>query len=185
MRGAVLQADYSLRLLAEMGVDVYLPRGTQGAAAQAPQASGADPASRPVPEFAVPDGDHVTAAAGEQTAAASLAVELSAEIILLHARGAAARVLADVERSVRMMGWTVLIADAPELAAGAQVRALVVLGESLARELGAALPAQRQRAIEWIVAADPAVLARSAAAKRALWGEFKRVARVLADPARQ
>ena len=179
----MLQADYSLRLLAEMGVDVYLPRRAQAGAAEDPPVAGSDIAPRSVPMSAPLDVRHDAAAAGEQADAASLCVENTAEIILLHARGAGARVLADVERSVRMMGWSVRLTDASELAAGLQVRALVVLGEPLARELGAALPAQRQRAVEWIVAAEPVALARSAAAKRALWGEFKRIARVLASPA--
>jgi hypothetical protein len=57
---------------------------------------------------------------------------------------------------------------------------LVVFGESLAREIGAALPAGRQQSMGWVGAAEPAEIAGDVAAKRALWGELKRLARALA-----
>ncbi|MCB1571249.1 MAG: hypothetical protein KDI72_09475, partial [Xanthomonadales bacterium] len=63
-------------------------------------------------------------------------------------------------------------------------RGLIVLGERLARELGAALPAQRQNEIAWVVAAAATTLAGDAAAKQALWGEIKRLARQFARAAR-
>jgi hypothetical protein len=59
---------------------------------------------------------------------------------------------------------------------------LVVFGASLAREIGAALPAGHQQAIEWVGAAEPADIAGKVAAKRALWSELKRLARALARP---
>lgn len=59
---------------------------------------------------------------------------------------------------------------------------LVVFGASLARETGAALPADRRKSIAWVVAAEPAEIAGSVAAKRALWGELKRLSRALARP---
>ena len=46
-----------------------------------------------------------------------------------------------------------------------------------ARSLGASLPAQRQAALDWVIAADAEALARDAMGKRALWGEVKRLAR--------
>lgn len=57
---------------------------------------------------------------------------------------------------------------------------LVVFGESLAREIGAALPAGRQQSMGWVGAAEPAEIAGNVAAKRALWSELKRLARGLA-----
>ena len=59
----------------------------------------------------------------------------------------------------------------------AAAHSLIVLGQSLARSLGAEMPAQRQNEISWIISHEPKVLAQSADAKRALWGEIKRLAR--------
>jgi hypothetical protein len=57
---------------------------------------------------------------------------------------------------------------------------LVVFGASLAREIGATMPAERRKSIMWTHAAEPGEIAGSVAAKRALWSELKRVARALA-----
>ncbi len=57
---------------------------------------------------------------------------------------------------------------------------LVVFGESLAREIGAALPPGRKESMGWVGAAEPAEITGSVAAKRALWSELKRLARALA-----
>jgi hypothetical protein len=57
---------------------------------------------------------------------------------------------------------------------------LVVFGASLAREVGAAVPAERRKSIGWVGAAEPAEIAGNVAAKRALWSELKRLARALA-----
>ena len=59
---------------------------------------------------------------------------------------------------------------------------LVVFGASLAREMGAALPAGHAQSIEWVGAAEPAEIAGKGAAKRALWSELKRLVRALARP---
>lgn len=57
---------------------------------------------------------------------------------------------------------------------------LVVFGAALAREIGAAVPAERQKSIGWAGVAEPAEIAGNVAAKRALWSELKRLARALA-----
>ena len=42
--------------------------------------------------------------------------------------------------------------------------------------------AERRKSIEWVGAAEPADVAGSVAAKRALWSELKRLARALSNP---
>jgi DNA polymerase III psi subunit len=54
---------------------------------------------------------------------------------------------------------------------------LVVFGESLAREIGAAVPAERQKSIVWAGVGEPAEIVGNVAAKRALWSELRRLAR--------
>lgn len=145
--------DHGLRLLAEMGIDVYLPRaeaGAQGAAAPA----------------------DARAAGNADTTSAS-----QADILLLGHEGLAGKLLTDLLRAARMAGLAVAPGDAKSVGAVASARGLIVLGDRLARELGAAMPAQRQNAIDWVTAATPAELARSTPARRALWGEIKRLSR--------
>jgi hypothetical protein len=153
--------DYSLRLLAEIGVDMYLPREAAAIVA---------------------GGDQMPSA-GPQAAPASAAIELpkptaqSSDLMILCNQGDHDRLLADLLRGVRMAGLDAAMADAGQAASIAHARGLLVLGESLARSLGAEMPAQRQNEIAWIVTHEPKALAQSAEAKRALWGEIKRLSR--------
>ena len=55
-----------------------------------------------------------------------------------------------------------------------------MFGAALAREIGAAVPAERQKSIGWVGVAEPAEIAGNVAAKRALWSELKRLAHALA-----
>jgi hypothetical protein len=73
--------------------------------------------------------------------------------------------------------------DAAVVSDGARIgeaAGIVVFGAALAREVGASLPAARRQTIAWAGVAEPAEIAGKAAAKRALWGELKRLARSLA-----
>jgi hypothetical protein len=153
--------DYGLRLLAEMGIEVYLPRADT-AARGADAALPAENPSHAAPSAATPRA--VRSAHGD--------------IFLLGHESAAKTMLADLLRATRLLGLEVAPGDAKSADSLAHARGLIVLGETLARDLGASLPAQRQNAIDWVVVATPADLARSAAARRALWGEIKRLARV-------
>ena len=154
--------EYGLRLLAEIGVEVYLPRAI----------AGAQPASDPT----------APAPALAGTAAAHAPVAAS-DILIVGHEAAPPRFLADLLRACRLAGLAVQGSHAG-VGEIADARGLIVLGERLARELGAALPAQRQNEIAWVVAAAATTLAGDAAAKQALWGEIKRLARQFARAAR-
>ncbi|MGB0135020.1 hypothetical protein [Dokdonella sp.] len=155
--------EYGLRLLSEIGVDVYAPRV---AAAPTPAGSGQ------VAEFDVAESRHQSAAR-------------SAEVLILGSAAATSRMLADLQRAFRVAGLRVGVADARDDASLADARSLVVLGESLARELGARMPAQQHKAINWIITSEPQALAASASAKQGLWGEIKRLSRSLRAGASQ
>jgi hypothetical protein len=57
---------------------------------------------------------------------------------------------------------------------------LVVFGEPLAREIGAALPAERRKSLAWAGVEEPAEISGKVTAKRALWSELRRLVRALA-----
>lgn len=149
--------DQDLRRLAEIGIDVYLPRG----ASPGPQAS---LAHEPVAVAPTPVGGVLLLADAS------------------NARGAA--VLAGVARALAFARVDCVQAGSADEAALAVARALVAFGDAQARAAGAALSAQRQREIGWVVAAEPAALAGDARAKRALWSELKRVVRPLRPASR-
>lgn len=136
--------DHGLRLLAEIGVDVYLPR--HAAPGPGVVADGAAPAA----------------------------------VAFVAAHGQGRNLRGHVLLALRATGLRVIESDGLDLAQAAGVVAVVVLGEGRARTLGAGLPAARHAALEWVIADEPATLARSAASRRALWGEIKRLARTLA-----
>jgi hypothetical protein len=162
--------EYSLRLLAEIGIDVYLPRAER------------DPIAAPVavePGVAAPANRHDLAGSMPASADAAAAV-VAADVLILCAGREPAKLLADLLRALRAANLIGALGDIDDVEAAAAARGLVVLGESLARQLGAGLSAQRQNAIAWVVAIEPAALSRSADAKRALWGEIKRLSRTLA-----
>lgn len=145
--------EYGLRLLAEIGVDVYAPRS-----AAAPAAASADQA--------------VKAAMAESTVAGR-----DADVLILGSKAGSSRLLGDLQRAFRFAGLRAGLAAAGDDAVLNDASSLVVLGESLARELGARMPAQRHKAINWIITSEPQALAASAAAKQGLWGEIKRLSR--------
>ncbi len=157
--------DYGLRLLAEIGVDAYVPRGS---AVQAPAASA--PAHADVAQPAEPAATVADAVPPAVT---------PTRVVVVFGSAPSPRLSADLLRTLRAARLDAAIAEAGDLAALDAARAWIVFGESVARGLGAQLPAQRLRAVEWVVAAEPADVARSAAAKRALWGEIKRLTRVV------
>lgn len=164
--------DYGLRLLAEMGIDVYLPRNdadrrshAEGPASNANRTSIVDAAEAAV----------VAAARGDSSPRFH-------DILLFGHEHAPAAMLADLLRSIRLAGLDVAPCDANSVASIARARGLIVLGEKRARELGASLPAQRQNAVDWVVVAAADELGGDAAAKRALWGEIKRLSRSAGRP---
>ena len=154
--------EYGLRLLAEIGVEVYLPRARAGGQ---------------------PAGDAAATAPALLEAASRRDPVAASDILILGDEDAPPRFLADLQRACRLTGLAVQTSHA-DVGAIAGARGLIVLGERLARELGAALPAQRQNEIAWVVAVAATTLAADAAAKQALWGEIKRLARQFARAAR-
>ena len=154
--------DYGLQLLAEMGVDVYVPRGEP--------VGTASPASVSI---AVEE----TPAAADSVSAERGTAVVHADVLILCAEQSQSRLLSDLLRSLRMSRLDAALASAEQSESIAAARSLIVLGESLARSLGAEMPAQRQNEIGWIVSHEPTALAQNADAKRALWGEIKRLAR--------
>lgn len=162
--------DYSRRLLAEIGVDVYLPR-----APALTITTVAEPASVP-PVMQMPA---VTEAFGSST---SVETVIAADVLVLCERREPTKLLGDLIRALGSARLRGAFGEISDPAAISSVRGLLVLGESLARELGPALSAQQQNAITWVVAIEPSALARSADAKRALWGEIKRLSHTLARP---
>lgn len=152
--------DARVRLLGEMGIDVYVPRSK-------PAALGANVA---VPTSAAESATLVAReSAHARVALVARVQETSEKTLLAHARRALAFARID-----GVIGDTVdigaVIGDAP---------GLVVFGKNLAREVGAALPADRAQRVHWISAADVASIVGNAAGKRALWSELRRMIRVL------
>ena len=139
----MMRDEYGVRLLAEMGIDVYVPKATPARA---------------------------TAALAELTPSA-------AAVLLACVTGPRAKLVDHVERALRSAGLVVRRHEGSSIETEVDAHAVVVLGGTLARSLGASLPAQRQAALDWVIAADAEALARDAMGKRALWGEVKRLAR--------
>lgn len=151
-----MRADAGRRL-AEMGIDHYVLRRPAAAVADV-----------------VPPG---IAASGSDRV--RTAPRLAGVVLIADAAGPA-HLIEDIGRGLDRLRvtWTRAGADAAEALAAAE--GFVVLGEPLARQVAASLPTERLRACEWVIADPAADLARAAGAKRALWGELKRLARSLA-----
>ncbi len=152
--------DARLRLLGEMGIDVYVPRSRPNARGT----NGAEPAS------VVESPTRVTSEGAHLRVALVARVQQAAEKALL----AQARRALAFARIDGVIGDTVDISAVIGDASG-----LVVFGKNLAREVGAALPADRAQRVHWISAADVASIVGNTVAKRALWSELRRMIRVL------
>lgn len=158
--------DYSLRLLTEIGIEVYVPR----AAAVAPAVQLAAHQADDKPQASVPAGNSVPPARAVG----------AAPILIVCSEARHGRLLDDLLRGLRMARLDAAMADISRLETIAVARGLLILGETLVRTLGAGIPAQRQNEMAWIISSEPAVLAGSAEAKRSLWGEIKRLSRAQA-----
>lgn len=152
--------EANLCRLAEMGIDVYLPRGS----AQAPAA--------------VAIAESVESVGG----GVSAANELRTEVLLLADADSppAVALLADVARALAFARVGSAQMSSPDEAALGAASVLVAFGDARARAAGALLPAQRQREMAWVVSIEVTELARSAQGKRALWSELRRSLRGLA-----
>jgi hypothetical protein len=105
--------------------------------------------------------------------------ESRARVVLIARESASAHgLLAQVVRALAFARIEAPIAsDASRIGDAA---AVVVFGATLVREIGAAVPAERQKSTGWVGAAEPAEIAGNVGAKRALWNELKRLARTVA-----
>jgi hypothetical protein len=150
-----MRTEANLRRLAEIGVDAYHPRTSVGTA----------PSRAHAAVFAAAPAPYAPAA--------------SRLVVLLAPAGGGAgeKLLTDVHRALAGAGLEPVRAGAVEDVGRA--RALIAFGAAQARAAGAAVPADRQREMEWIVAADVADLRGNGTAKRVLWSELKRAMRKL------
>lgn len=145
-----MRDEADLRRLAEMGIDAYAPRTSDA-----------------------PTRVAAPTAAGAPVAAASA---------VLLADGSTPRanaLLAAVARALAFARIACTRADTADEHVLAGVAALVAFGDTRARAAGAAMSAQRQGEVAWVVTAEPALLATDPQGKRALWSELKRIARQL------
>lgn len=164
-----MRDEASLHRLAEMGVDVYRLRASAVGSPLVVDPHGASSMSAPVRSDTasiIVDGQAINAAS------VLLLVEIESPVVK--------RLLADVMRTFKFARIACAYAGARDEIALSTAAGLVMFGEAQAREVGALIPAQRQREIGWIVSAEPKVLAKDAHAKRALWSELRRMTRGLA-----
>ena len=145
--------------LAEMGIDVYLPRAQPVASALSE--------SPMLPQ--VPGSRETAAQTPVRVSPASIV--LLADVVSTRARS----LPGDVIRALKFARVDAVEADAGDEAVLASAAGLVLFGDALARTVGAVLTAQRQREIGWVVTGELAVLARDAQVKRALWSELRRL----------
>lgn len=160
-----MRCDASLHRLAEMEIDVYLPRG----------------AFREYAGVSETIGDVAAPAQPEPT-------EAVATVLFVDGSDLAARALGkDLVRSLKFARIACVLADADVEGVLINAPAVVMIGESQARRAGALVPTPRQREIAWLVTGEPAMLRGNIQSRRALWSELKRIARGLAqqrDPGR-
>jgi len=177
--------ESSLRRLAEMGIDVYVPRNADGVELAASPAPADVPAMGATP-VAPAHAERTAAAAATSIEDAASAPAPGVDILLLADAAATGRemLLAAVARTLAFARMSSAVARADDAAALNAARGLVVFGEAQSRTIGAKLSAQRQAQIGWVVTAEVARLRGDALGKRALWGELKRVVRLLRVPAR-
>ena len=153
--------DAKLRLLGEMGIDVYVPRSARSVRGST---RGPAPAN----------------AAGSSPAGGLAGTRARVALVARAQQGSETALLAQVQRALGSAGLDGVIGEAagPRDVIG-DAFGLVVFGKALAREVGAALPADRAKHVHWISAADVASIVGNADAKRALWSELRRMIRAL------
>ncbi len=148
----------NLRRLAEMGIDVYVPR-----------------------KVTVHVGAAAPARDGAQSTQESATLAHTPVVLLADTTSSGARsLIADVVRALGFAQISCAHGDARDERVLANAHALVMFGGRQVLAAGALVPAQRQREIGWVATAELETLAHEGSAKRALWSELKRMARELA-----
>ncbi len=151
--------ERSLRVLAEMGIDVYEPR-LANLAMQAPASAAAEPvctASQASPPRSTGD---------------------FREVLVIGA-SEGARWSRDVLATLKWLGVASRLCVADDRQSLRQAAGLVVLGEAHARSLSEGLDSKEQGRLHWVIGAPARELMCSVEARRALWGELKRISRLL------
>lgn len=151
--------ERSLRLLAEMGIDVYEPR----VVSDAPRVSGEAPV---VPVRAIP----ATPPPSEVSALAAVLVIGASE---------GTRWASDLLAALQWLGVASRLCASDDVVSLRAAAGLLVLGESHARTLSTALTAFEQERMHWVIGAEAGTLMANVDSRRALWGEMKRISRLL------
>lgn len=150
--------ELSLRLLAEMGIEIYEPRAA------------ADPGRPPVTGLAEPPSLVSETSAPSKTQQGTVLVMGASE---------GARWSADLLAALKWLGVSARTSVSDDLDSLRKAAGVVVLGESHARKLSAGLTAFEQDRLHWVIGTEAKTLASSVEARRALWGEMKRISRLL------
>ncbi len=157
--GPPMLDEANLRRLAQMGIDVYLPRR---------------------PTLAMPARGAEVVVASAQTVAPIAKSSAGAHAVVLVADArSGGRFLADVARALAFAGVGSARICAPDWTALDSAGVVIAFGEVHARAAAALLSAQRQQQVDWIVTGEFAELAGNAQRKRALWTEVKGILRML------
>ena len=151
--------ERSLRLLAEMGIDVYEPR-LANLAMQAPANVAVEPVS-----------------AGLQASAPSTIGNIREVLVIGASEGT--RWSRDLLAALKWLGVASRLCAADDRQSLRQAAGLVVLGEAHARNLSEGLDSTEQGRLHWVIGAPARELISSVEARRALWGELKRISRLL------
>ena len=167
--------EANLRRLAEMGVDVYVPRV---AAKAVPRAVSA--VSDPARAIAAASAASGTTRVDDETRVTTSAPQAAVVLLADTPSASAVALIADVVRALKFARIACARGEARDETVLAAASALIMFGDRHARVAGALVPAQCQRQIGWIVSAELPALAVDASAKRALWSELKRMVRGLA-----
>jgi hypothetical protein len=152
-----MRDEASLRRLAEMDIDVYVPRLVR--------------------ELATLDR---TVASAERESPSRARVVLLAR----DESTAAKALLAQIARALAFAGIDTAVEQSMD-PNDSGAAAVVAFGEAFARDLENAVPAERRKRLQWISAADIVTIGASAQAKRALWDELRPMIRALRDRAGQ
>lgn len=150
--------ERSLRLLAEMGIDVYEPR-VANMAMHAPASAAVEPVSAGLPASPPHRKEDVR------------------EVLVIGA-SEGTRWCRDLLAALNWLGVASRLCTADDRESLRQAAGLVVLGDALARNLSAGLDSTEQGRLHWVIGAHARDLMSSVDARRALWGELKRISRL-------
>jgi hypothetical protein len=155
-----MRDEASLARLEEMGFAVYMPRGARSEPSRV---------------------QDVTAASSQSAARHESRAVMRARVVLLAREDskAARALVAGVRRALAFARIESEVATAIDEQRLGDAKGLVAFGDAFAREVGVRVSASRQAALAWVATGEAAAVAAEAPAKRALWSELRRLARVV------